>query len=349
MQKIVIFKNDRIGDLMHSLESIYSIIQKNKENKIHIFLSELNYELKNLLIFENTQIHKISNKLDFKDKFFLFLFFIKNSISYVFILRPESFFFFLPLIFFYKKIKFIAICLFKKNYQRPNKFLRSYLFKYVINDRGTSTIRKPILLLQNDLIKNIPNNFKPKNLNYNKKLLEFLPEKYIFFHFNKYKYNERGWGLNELYLILNSLKIYNRKIVISNDINDDKTNVVLKKKFSYFENNNSFILDSNFFYLPNIKGEDFYNTIKNADLVVAFHGSITSIAAINNVPVLDIFHIILNSKEDFYEYKNAFHEFKFKKNNYEFTVPNKDINKTLKKINYQLSKGRKLSKIISNV
>lgn len=239
--------------------------------------------------------------------------------------------------------------MFKKKYQRPNKFLRSYLFNYIINDRGTSSIRKPILLLQNDLIKNISKNFKPKNLDYNKKLLEFLPEKYIFFHFNKHKYKERGWGLNELFLILNSLKIYNRKIVISNDINDEETNAILKKKFSYFENNNSFIHDSNFFYLPNIKGEDFYNTIKNADLVIAFHGSITSMAAINNVPILDIFHIILNSKEDFYEYKNAFHEFKFKKDNYEFTVPNKDINKTLKKINYQLSKGRKLSKIISKV
>lgn len=94
MKKIVIFKNDRIGDLMHSLEFIYSIIQNHKEKTIHIFLSELNYELKNLLIFDNTQIHKISNKLNFKDKFFLFLFFIKNRISYVFILRPETFFFF---------------------------------------------------------------------------------------------------------------------------------------------------------------------------------------------------------------------------------------------------------------
>lgn len=347
MKNLVIFKNDRIGDLMHSLESMYSIIKKNNDNIVHIFLSELNYELKNLLKFNNTKIYKISNKLNFKEKLILIFFFLKKKIFTVYILRPESFFFILPVLFFFKKIKFYAICLRNNNYQRPNKLLKKYLDFCVINDRGTKNIRKSILTLQNDLVKNFSSDFQPKNLHCNSNLLNFLPKKYIYIHLNRVKFAERGWELRDFFLLLNSLKKHKKQIVISNDINDNETNDVFKKKFSYFEDNEEVINDKDTFYLPNVKGEDFYNSIKNADLVIAFHGSITSIAAINDVPVLDIFHIILNSKNDFYNYKNAFHEFKFKKNNYEFIVPSTSINKTIKKIDYLLTKGKKLSKIIS--
>ena len=343
MQNIIIFKNDRIGDLMHALESIYAVIKSNQNSTIHIFLSELNYELKNLLSFKNTKIYKISNKLSFKNKLFLLYFFFFKKISQVFILRSESFYFILPLIFYFKNIKFSAICVVNKNYQRPNHFLKKYLFSYIINDRGTDKIRKPILKLQNDLVKISSENFKAKELNNNKNLINFLPKKYIYFHFNRFKFNERGWDVNELYLILYSLKKFNKKIVISNDINDRKTNLLLKKKYSFFENNKSFFTHSEIFYLPNIKGEDFYNTIKNSDLVIAFHGSITSIAAINNVPVLDIYHVIIKNKKDFYKYKNSFHEFKFKKTNYEFTIPSFQISKTINKIIYLISNGRKIS------
>ena len=75
MKNIIIFKNDRIGDLMHSLEAIYFIVRNNKDSTIHIFLSELNFELKNLLVFNNTKIYKISNKLNIKNKIYLISFF----------------------------------------------------------------------------------------------------------------------------------------------------------------------------------------------------------------------------------------------------------------------------------
>ena len=211
MKNIIIFKNDRIGDLMHALEAIYFIIHNNKDSIIHIFLSELNYELKNLLIFKNTKIYKISNKLQIKNKISLFCFFLKKKISQVFILRAESFFFLLPLIFFYKKIKFSAICVVNENYQRPNNFLKKYLSNSLINNRGTTKIRKSILNLQNELVKSKAENFKLKELNNNKNLKKFLPKNYIYFHFNRFKFNERGWDINELYLILNSLKIFKKK------------------------------------------------------------------------------------------------------------------------------------------
>ena len=44
--KIVIFKNDRIGDLIPSVPAINLIIDKNKDKKIVIYLSEINYKMK---------------------------------------------------------------------------------------------------------------------------------------------------------------------------------------------------------------------------------------------------------------------------------------------------------------
>lgn len=343
MKNIVIFKNDRIGDLIHSLDSIYYIINKNKDNLVHIFMSELNYELKELLNFKNTKIYKVSNKLKFKEKLFIIFFYFKTVITETFILRVESFFFFLPIIFFYKKIIFNAIFLIKNNYNRPNNFLKKFISNYVINDRGTKKIRKSIQILQNELVKKNLENIKFKPLKENKDLSNFLPEEYFFFHFNRYKFNERGWNINDLEKILISLHNYKNKIVLSNDIYDEETNEIFKKKYSYFEKGKKTILNNFIFYVPNIKGEDFYNTIKNANLVIAFHGSITAIGAINNRPVLDIFHTKIKTLSDYYQYKNSFHEFKFKKENYEFIIPKNNIDETIKKINWMIKYGRKIN------
>ena len=59
---------------------------------------------------------------------------------------------------------------------------------------------------------------------------------------------------------------------------------------------------------------------------------ITSIAAIQNTKVLDLFNCDIQNKKDFYRYKNAFHEFKPKLNNYEFIIPKKNLEVSIKKI-----------------
>lgn len=343
MKSIVIFKNDRIGDLIHSLESIYFIINNNKDKIIHIFISEYNYELKGLLDFANTKIYKISNRLKFKEKIYLIFFFLKNYISYTFILRAESFFFYLPLIFFYKNIEFNSIVIKNNRYNRPNFFLRKFLSNFVINDRGTKKIRKSILTLQNELVRKNSKEIKIKNFNENNHLTNFLPKDFIFFHFNRSKFNERGWDIDELDKVLTSLHKYKHKIVLSNDINDIKTNNILKNKYSHINHDKQIFLNKYVYYLPNIQGEDFFNTIKKANLVIAFHGSITAIGALNNRPVLDIFHTNIKTRDDFYKYKNSFHEFKFKKNNYEFIIPKNDINKTINKINWMIKNGTKIN------
>ena len=91
----------------------------------------------------------------------------------------------------------------------------------------------------------------------------------------------------------------------------NKTNYILAEKYK----------DSNVIYLPNIKGKDFFDVIGNSKLVIALHGMITSIAAIQNIKVLDLFYCNIKNVNDFYKYKNSFHEFKPKKDNYEFIIP----------------------------
>ena len=45
-ESIIIFKNDRIGDLMPAVAAINLIINNNKDKKIIIFLSNINYKMK---------------------------------------------------------------------------------------------------------------------------------------------------------------------------------------------------------------------------------------------------------------------------------------------------------------
>ena len=66
-------------------------------------------------------------------------------------------------------------------------------------------------------------------------------------------------------------------------------------------------------------------------------------AAIQNTKVIDLFNCEINSKNDFYKYKNAFHEFVPKLKNYEFMIPKKNFNITVNRIKNLLLNGRKIN------
>ena len=51
-------------------------------------------------------------------------------------------------------------------------------------------------------------------------------------------------------------------------------------------------------YLPDVKGKAFFDIIGNAKLVLAFHGMITSIAAIQNTYVIDLFNCKIDNKNE---------------------------------------------------
>ena len=77
-KNIVIFKNEKIGDLIHSVNSIKKIIINNPDNQINIFLSHYNSEMKFLFINDNVTFHVITEKINFKDKIKVFIFFFKK-------------------------------------------------------------------------------------------------------------------------------------------------------------------------------------------------------------------------------------------------------------------------------
>jgi len=332
-EKIVIFKNEKIGDLIHSYKAIQKIISKNQYKEIIIFLSNYNFEMNFLFESENVKFKKISEKINLKDKIKIILYFIKHQIKETYIFKPSSFLFLLPLILYFKNIKFYGICVNNKSYRRPSSFFRNFLFKYVINDRGSKNIRKSINDLHIELVSNtiVKNSFA----SYKKNLIKKIDtKKYLLIHYNKFKFNKLEWTIEDLFLLIKNLEKYFDKIVLTNDINDNKTNELLQKKFL----NNHKIK-----YHPNIKGKYFFDLIGNAKLVIALHGMITAIAALQNTKVIDLFNCDLKTINDFYKYKNAFHEFKPKLNSYEFLIPRKNCLITLNRIKNLIENGRKTS------
>lgn len=335
-EQIVIFKNEKIGDLIHSVSSIKKIINKYSNHQINIFLSNYNSDMKFLFNSQNVKFHIISEKINFKDKFKIFYFYLITNIKKTYIFKPSYFLFLLPLFFYIKNIEFYGICVDNNNYYRPRLYLRKFLKRFVINDRGTKNIRKSI----NDLHLNLVLNKNESNYNLasiiSKKFNNTDLHNYFLIHFNKFKYAKLDWNLNDFFKIVNSLEQLTDKIVITNDINDKETNVLLSNKYNNKNNNK-------IFYFPDVKGEFFFNLVGNAKLVISFHGMITSMAAIQNTKVLDLFNCNIQTKNDFYKYKNAFHEFKPKLNNYEFIIPKKNLNTSIKKIKNIILNGRKIN------
>ena len=158
MNKILILKNDRAGDLMTSLKLISSL---NCNNKLKIYLSELNNGFS--FFFKNINTEKINFNLNIKDKIKIFFDLYKNSYDKVYILTPKSFYFYLPL--FFRKVKFYSIVYDNKR-NRPSNWLRKFLFKYRIVYRNKINVLsyRDIQLELLDKNNNIDNNFSNLNI-----------------------------------------------------------------------------------------------------------------------------------------------------------------------------------------
>ena len=340
--EIIIFKNDAVGDLTHSLKAINNIVLNNEDKNIIIYLSERSKNFSFLINKKNITFKIINYNLTLIQKIKVFYFILTNNISKIYILTPKSFYFLLPPIF--KKIKFYAICMNGlNNYKRPNNFLRKYLFKYVINDRETTLKRDSIIKLQINLT-NENNVFVEQILKFkpfiSEKIKLKIKEKYFFFHLKKKILDELGWGIDDLKLLFNKFLEYTEYVYITKDIEKDDYNKILKENFnSYDLNTDKYINNSSkVLFFDNIEGKNLYNIIKHSKKTIAFHGMMTNLASIEEIPVLDLFYVNLNNLQDYKSLKNSFYEFKPNYKNYDFILPSKDINKTLKKITYSLKK-----------
>ena len=346
----VVFKNDAVGDLVHSLKAINNIISSSK--KVTIFLSKLSEKYSFLVNNPKVEIKILNYDLNIIEKIKLIFFLTKNDINNVYILAPKNFYYYLPIVF--RKIKFYAICINNiNNYRRPRLFLRKFLFIYKINDREKIFKRDSIKLIQDKLTSVGNINFDYElTINVKKKddLIKYLPKKYIYFHYKKKICDSLGWGLKELQILFSEFCNYYENVVFTKDIegwdllrykkNNKENTLAFKDNFNFYDFKLKKFIDnkSNVLLMDNVVGEDLFYLIKYSNKVVAFHGQMTSLGFILGKNVLDVWYLNINTWEDYRKYRNAFYEFKPKNENYDFTIPNKNVRKTIRKMKFSLKR-----------
>lgn len=319
MKNIIIFKNDRLGDLFHSLNGINKILNEHKNDNIEIYLSNYSKNFSFLFNKSNIKINYLNYRLSLVEKFKIFNLFLKSSIDKVFILSPKNYYFYLP--FFFQKTRFYGVTVKEKNKDRPIQYFNKFLFKFRTNNRK---IKK-----KGDSIKNIIEDLCSNNLSSNTQMINTTPasnfnfenfsqNKYCHFHFKKVLYEKKKWSFSNLSSFLNILIKKKYKVFLTSDIEKNEFNEIFKNKFKTinFENNNANKLSSTLIddivYLENIESLDLFNLIKNAFLVISPHGTMTVMASYLKVPVLDIFDNTIN--------KTAFYEYKPDNDNYKFMI-----------------------------
>ena len=83
MNKIVILKNDRTGDLFTSTPLINLIFNKYKNSEIEIFLSKINCKFS--FLFKSKKVKVINLDLNLRDKIEIFFYLLVNKIDSVYI------------------------------------------------------------------------------------------------------------------------------------------------------------------------------------------------------------------------------------------------------------------------
>ena len=339
-KKIIIFKNDATGDLIHSREAIYNIINSNKDKDVILFLSNNSKEFTFLFEGKNLTIKFLSNKLRLFEKIKIFFFLCNKTILDIYILTPKSFYYYLPL--FFNKKKFFGICIDdRNNYKRPSLFLRKFLYKMVTNNRSTIFKRPSIFDLQNSLVyKNDYHKYKMNfNHKFNNEIISDIKD-YYHFHINQKKFIKLGWNSTDIETLINELQRYGKEIILTRDIETNNRNMEYYSKYNIYDFKDSKYINNNsrITLMENIAGKDLYMIIKNAEKVIAFHGMITSFAWIDKKKVLDLYFCVINNWNDYRKYRNSFYEFKPIYKDYDFIIPNKDIYKTIRKMTFFLKK-----------
>ena len=337
-EKIIVFKNDAVGDLTQSLTAINNIINFHKDKIIEIYLSERSEKFSFLINSKNVIFKKLNYNLNIIEKFKIIFFLLKNKISNIYILTPKKFYFYLPLLF--KNIKFFGLCINgPDNYKRPSLFLRKKLFRYVVNDRGANYKRDHTTKIQADLT-NAEGFNQNNNIEIKVKVSDFLkknlPDNYAYFHLKKNITDKLNWNINDLYKLFNFLLKNYEHVIFTRDIEINNKDDLLKEKFKTIDFSNKEILNKDLktkiILYDKIEGEDLYETIVNSSKVIAFHGMMTNLASITKKKTIDMWFCDIKNYNDYRNYRNAFYEFKPKYKGYNFIIPSKEIDKTIRKL-----------------
>ena len=338
-EKILILKNDAVGDLCQSLPAIQNIIDT-KNRDIEIYLSERSKNFDFLIKGNDIKFEIFNYDLKLFEKFKIIKKLFFEKIDKIYILTPKNFYFYLPFIF--RKIKFYGICLNgPNNYYRPNLFLRKFLYKSIINDRSKMFKRESTEYLQKKLTSNnsFENYFIPnENIEVSNFLKINLPNNFVYLHLKNETIKKLEWNINDLkYLFENLLKYY-ENVVFTKDIEKDKNFIDFSKIFNVvdFSNKNINKKKNKIYLFDNIKGKDLYNTIRLSSKIIAFHGMMTNLGSLMKKSITDLWFCEINNWHDYRNYRNAFYEFKPKYNGYDFIIPSKDIKKTFRKLIFSI-------------
>ncbi|MDC0615978.1 hypothetical protein OAO77_01230 [Candidatus Pelagibacter sp.] len=334
-KKIVIFKNDRGGDLFISLKTIASL--KNEYENITIFLSELNFGFK--FLFNNFKIKKVNYNLSIINKINIIIFLFQKNINEVYILAPKNFYFFLPLIF--RKTKFYAITINGDKRNRPPNYLRRFLNNYVEISRNRVKNKISSRDLQLNLLNvNINIDYQYKNLTipiiteHQKKV---IPNNFVYLQFKKNFFEDFGWGTNQFLKIIDLLLTKYENVLFSSDIEESSYNHYFYKNFSRIDLISSIIIKRNtrnVFFLNKIESRELFLIINASDKCVAPHGLVTNICYFLDKKSINLFNYQA-SNFNYHLAKISFSEW-YANMKIDFLFLKEDINKSLNKINKYL-------------
>jgi len=313
MKNILVIKNDRLGDFVISLPALKLILNKYKNENITFILSDINFGFSFLLKRNNVDFIKVTYDLKIFERIKIFILLIFKNFDKVYIFRPKNYFFFLA--FFFKKTKFVGICVKEKGKLRPNKFLLKYLFYYLINDRDINGKRESIVKLQ------------IKTINYNSQYIQNLVDSeivlntsdykinndYILIHYKDEVFKKAGWTYDNFICLLDKISAIKKTFLITDLCNDKYKNNFINKYTSIDlkkTKDNIIVNQNNIIFIDNVSGEDLAKIIKNAKIVVACHGTMTMLANCFNVKTLDLYYIDKNINNFRQQYLNSFREFR---------------------------------------
>lgn len=300
--KILILKNDRVGDLFHSIKHIENLRKECNDSDLDIILSEYNIGFSTILEKNDINIKKIKYSLSIIDKINLVRLIYKEKYTHIIILSPKSFYYYLPLIF--KKIMFSAIVINNKR-MRPSNYLRDKINFLTVNNRLSKSKRHNISSLYENVTRNLilKKQTSISKLYLNKSYNKIFFFKYIHIHSKQDFFIKYGYSPKDIVNMIDIIAInFNVKIKLTGDLGENDYNNYYKQ-----------VKNINFEYVHNIKNDHLCDLINHSDIVITPHGTISCIAAYYSKPILDFFEPSIDS--------GSFSEFRpINNNTYKFHI-----------------------------
>ncbi len=279
MDKILVFRTDRIGDFLVSTPIFSSLKRKFKNCKIDIVCSNLNYDYVKSFNFFNKVFLYPEN---FLNKFSLYL--SLNNYDHILILDGKK--------------RSIYTSIFKSSPNKtlftPSSSIKS-LFKYFFNNVYFIDYNIPKIHLIKSFLSNINCDFNSTDLNF---LLNFENKKFL--NYEKLNFEYIILNFDEKWIFKNYIKTYK---------NIEPTFVQFVNFLSILSKNNKVIIVNGFFENPlleELKISNYINNnknvvikdkinifelqflIKNSNCLISCHGAPSHIASNYNIKVIDI-------------------------------------------------------------